>query len=136
SPIFLDVELVDIVAAASCRLQCAIASRPVLSSGVAAAISEVGSLAACRILLENPGAAIARISLHRLAERFGEDGAMRETLLARPKLPAAIRQMLVERLSAALGHFAAERGWVAGERIKLVTRDACDRATVAVAAES
>jgi uncharacterized protein (DUF2336 family) len=63
SPVFIDAELVDIVAASCERLQIAIAGRPLVSSSVSAAIAEVGEMATCRILLLNVGADIARISL-------------------------------------------------------------------------
>ena len=42
SPVFIDAELVDIAAAVEERLQVAIASRPRVSSAVAAALAEVG----------------------------------------------------------------------------------------------
>ncbi len=70
SPIFVDAELVDVAAGGSEALQIAIASRPSLSMSVAAAIAEVGDQNACRRLLANPGARIARISLRRIAERL------------------------------------------------------------------
>src|SRR3954447_13885116 len=56
SPLFIDSELVDIVAAASEALQTAIAARPVVSSAVAAAIAEVGERLACWRLIENAAA--------------------------------------------------------------------------------
>ena len=136
SPVFIDAELVDIVAAAAEPLQTAIATRPRVSSAVAAAVAEVGEERACRALIDNPGAEIARISLRRMAERFGDDAAMRERLLARPNLPPDIRHMLIRRLSDALTDFVVDKAWVPESRARMLTRDACDRATVAIAAET
>src|SRR5664279_4329661 len=51
SPLLIDAELVDVAAAVTCRLQMAIARRPVVSNTVAAAIAEVGEKAACLTLL-------------------------------------------------------------------------------------
>src|SRR5256885_2188109 len=101
-----------------------------------AAIGEVGERRACWRLIENPAADIARISLRRIAQRFGDEPEMRERLLALPKLPPDVRQMLIQRLSEALGNFVAEKSWVPEGRARQVTRDACERATVAIAAES
>ena len=136
SPVFLDAELVDIAAAAETALQVAVASREHLSAAVAAALAEVGDTEACAALLANQSAAIARISLHRMAERFGDDPDIRGVLLERDDLPADVRQILIRRLSAALGDLVVVRSWVGGDRAEAVTREACDRATVALAAET
>jgi uncharacterized protein (DUF2336 family) len=136
SPIFLDAELVDIVAAAADTLQMAIAGRPLVSGAVSAAIAEVGEMATCRTLLENPGAEIARISLRRIAERFGDEPDMRDILLSRPGLPADTRQMLIRRLGDRLGALVVGKSWVGEGEAATLTREACDRATVAIAAET
>ncbi len=103
---------------------------------MSAAIAEVGERETCLRLVHNDGAAIARISLRRMAERFGDDAEIRETLLQRPGLPADVRQMLIQQLSSALGELVAHKSWVAEDRARTLTRDACDRATVALAAET
>ena len=136
SPVFLDSELVDIAAGAEEPLQTAIASRPRLSNAVAAAIAEVGERETCLRLIRNPGAVIARISLRRMAERFGDDAEIREMLLQRPGLAPDVRQMLVQRLSNALGELVVHKSWVSEDRARTLTREACDRATVAIAAET
>jgi uncharacterized protein (DUF2336 family) len=136
SPVFIDAELVDIVAASCERLQIAIAERPLISSSVSAAIAEVGEIATCRILLLNVGADIARISLKRIAERFGDDPDLRDIMLTRPDLPADIRQMLIRRLSDSLGALVIGKAWVGEGRATTLTREACDRATVSIAAET
>ena len=136
SPVLDDAELVDIVAAESEDLQVAIAGRPRLSSVVSAALAEVGEEAACRRLLGNPGAAIARISLRRIAERFGDLPDIRDRLIDRPDLPADVHQMLIRQLSDALGNLIVVRSWVSESRAETLTRDACDKATVAIAAET
>lgn len=136
SPLFIDAELVDIAAAVSGRLQVAIARRPVLSNAVAAAIAEIGDRAACLTLLANPGAAIARISFRRMAERFDEDFEMREALLGRKDLPADVHQRIIRAVGDQLGALIVRKAWVQEPRAKAVTREACDRATVAIAAET
>jgi uncharacterized protein (DUF2336 family) len=136
SPVFIDAELVDIAAASCERLQIAICERPLVSGSVSAAIAEVGEMAACRVLLLNIGADIARISLKRIAERFGDDPDMRDILLSRPELPADIRQMLIRRLGDSLGALVVGKSWVGEGQAETLTREACDRATVAIAAET
>lgn len=134
SPVLLDVELVDLAASGKESLQLAIASRAALSRAVAAAVAEVGHPAACLLLIENPGADITGAALARIAERHGHLAAIRDALLARDDLPTETRQALVSTLADTLARFVTHREWLPEDRAKSVTREACDRATVAIAA--
>lgn len=136
SPLLLDTELVDMVASGQQALQDAIARRPLVSRAVSAALAEVGSVEACLALLSNGGARIARFSLDRIVERFGDDPALRGTLLARDDLPVEVRQALISRLSEALRGLVTERNWLAPERIDQALRDAVERAIIAMASEA
>src|SRR5215467_7407217 len=55
SPLFIDADLVDLVATGGSAVQAAVARRAPVQCAVAAAIAEVGSAEACLLLLENPG---------------------------------------------------------------------------------
>jgi uncharacterized protein (DUF2336 family) len=134
SPLLLDADLVDFVGAGDPAVQVAIAARAALPCAVAAAIAEVGCAESCLVLIENADALIAPFSLERIIERHGHLGAMREALLARDDLPAVARQRLVAMLSDALASFVAARHWLQEERAKDVAREACEKATVALAA--
>ncbi len=136
SPLIIDAELVDIAAAGLLPLQAAIASRPVVSGSVAAALAEVGERDPCLTLLRNSGASIARISFRRMAERFGDDAELRDEMLQHPGLPVDVRQGLIRRLGDALGTLMVSKSWAGEDRAITVTREACDRATVAMAAET
>ena len=136
SPLLIDAELVDIAGAGTPPLQAAIAGRRTVSSAVAAALAEVGERGACMALLGNPAAAIARISFRRIAERFGDDAGIRDLILQRADLPADVHQMVIRRLGDALGTMMVARSWAEEGRAVAVTREACDRATVALAAET
>lgn len=136
SPLFIDAELVDVVGAADESLQPAIARRDQLSNAVAASVAEVGTAEACLALLANETASIARISFRRMAERFGDDAPVRTALLGRDDLPADVRQLLVRRVSDALAGMHIARAWVSEARLRNLSQEACERATVAIAAES
>lgn len=133
SPLFIDAELVDAAASLGPVAQTAIARRAPLPCAVAAAIAEVGCAESCLVLIENPAAQIAQLSLDRIVERFGRLAAVREALLARPDLPASTRQALVSTLSATLADFVVARAWLDPERARRVAREACEKATVALA---
>src|SRR5262249_17955897 len=59
-----------------------------------------------------------------------------DALLGRSDLPAATRQALVLKLSQTLAEFVAARAWLAPDRAQRITREACEKATVALAAAS
>lgn len=134
SPVLLDAELVELVGTGRERPQNAIASREPLSRGVAAAIAEVAGAPACLTLIENPAAEIAGHALARIAARHGHLAAIRDTLLNREDLPTETRQALVATLADTLARFVTHREWLPEARAKIVTREACDRATIAIAA--
>jgi uncharacterized protein (DUF2336 family) len=136
SPLLIDADLVDRVGGGVPWAQAAIARRQALPRPVAAALAEVGSPEACLILIESPDAEIPTFSLERLIERYGHLAAVREALLARADLSAAHRQALVVKLSATLAGFVVNRNWLAEERAQGIAREACEKATVTIAAAS
>lgn len=136
SPVLLDGELVDLAATMAAPLQEAIAGRPVVAASVSAAIAELGGPLACRILLHNDGASIVPCTLVRMAERYGDDADIRSILLERDDLPIAVRHGLLRDLGHALGVLVSRRAWLDDERADTIVRDACDDATIAIAAET
>jgi uncharacterized protein (DUF2336 family) len=136
SPLLVDADLVDAVATGCPSVQAAIASRSVLPRAVSAAVAEVGTGEACLILIENPGADIAPFSIDRIVERFGHLAAIREPLLARDDLAAATRLTLVTKLSETLAGFVTGRKWLDADHARRVMREACEKATIALAAEA
>ena len=133
SPLLDDADLIDIVAGGRAALQQIVAFRRPLAAPVAAAIAEVGGAAAVADLLDNPDAHIARISLRRIAERFGDHNDIRAQLFDRPDLPCDVRQSLVEKLGAAFAGFGFVRETIGGERVRKVTEEACIAATLNLA---
>jgi uncharacterized protein (DUF2336 family) len=136
SPLLRDADLVDLVATAHPHSQAVIASRFLLPRAVAAAIAEVGAAHACLALLENPGAEIAQFSIDRIVERFGHLAPIRENLLARDDLPATTRQALLAKLSQTLAGFVSARHWMPQDHAQYAMREACEKATIALAAET
>src|SRR6187431_773062 len=134
SPLLLDSDLVDSIAVGGPDMQAAVARRETVPRSVSAAIAEVGSAEACLTLIENPGADIATFSLDRVVERFGHLAAIRESLLAWPNLPAATQQALVVKLTEALASFAVARNWLEEGRAQRIAQEACEKATVILAA--
>ena len=136
SPLLLEDDLVDLIAIGQPEAQTAIAGRAMLPRSLAAAIAEVGSAQACLALLENSDADIALFSIERVIERFGHLAAIREPLLKRDDLPMATRQALLSKLSQTLAGFVAGRQWMGTEHAEYAAREACEKATIALAAET
>lgn len=136
SPLFVDADLVEAVATGAGAVQAAIASRAVMPRAVAAALAEVGTAESCLVLVENRDADIAPFSINRIVDRFGHLAAVRESLLAREDVPAATRQTLVIKLSEMLAGFVATRAWLAPDHAQRVAREACEKATVTIAADA
>jgi len=136
SPLLLEADLIDLVATGHPEAQTAIATRPMLPRSIAAAVAEVGSAEACLALLENADADVAPFSIDRMVERFGHLSAIRENLLARDNLPMATRQALLSKLSQTLAGFVSSRHWLGSEHAEYAAKDACEKATVALAADT
>ncbi|MFN3658133.1 MAG: DUF2336 domain-containing protein [Pseudolabrys sp.] len=136
SPLLLEDDLVDLIATGKPDVQAAIAGRALLSLPLAAAIAEVGSAEACLTLLENSDADIALFSVDRIVERFGHLAPIRENLLERDDLPMPTRQALLSKLSQTLAGFVAARQWLGPQHAEDAAREACEKATVALAADT
>ncbi len=136
STLLVDSDLVDAVATGGPVVQCAIANRSGLPSAVSAAIAEVGIAEACLVLIENPQAEIAPFSLDRIVARFGHLAAIREAMLIRDDVPARTRHQLVAKLSETLAGFVISRAWLDEGRAQRVAREACEKATITLAAVS
>src|SRR5215470_15600718 len=136
SQVLLEEDLVDLIATGIADVQIAIAGRASLPRTIAAAIAEVGAAESCLALLENTDADIAQFSIDRIIERFGHLAPIRENLLARNDLPMTMRQALLSKLSQTLAGFVAARQWLGPEHAEFAAKDACEKATVALAADT
>jgi uncharacterized protein (DUF2336 family) len=136
SSLFGDGDLIQAAATGDALVQTAIAIRADLSAPVAAALAEVGEPEAVAALAGNHDAPIPAFSMARMVERFGEDGAVREALLARPDLPATVHQSIVVAVSRSLSGILTQRNWMNPARSEAVTRDEAERGTLTLAAQT
>ena len=132
SPVLTDADLVDCAALADVVAQCAIARRPNLGLGAAAALSEVGERDAILTLVANLSVDLPAGPVRRLLERFGDDPEVREALLQRPSLPADSRARIAVATARDLS--ATTTQWLSRERAERVAREARDRTISSIAA--
>ncbi len=136
SPLLSEAELVEYATIGAALAQTAIARRAHVPTTVAAALAGCGAREAAITLVLNPGADLAEASMRKMLERFGDDGEIREALLARPSLPGAIRSRLVQATASTLLSFTVECAWLSPERAERLSREARDKANVSVATET
>ncbi|WP_150496881.1 DUF2336 domain-containing protein [Roseibium aquae] len=134
SPVLGDMELVDLAANGSDRVQSAIARRPFPSAAVCAALCEIGSAAACTILLDNPTSRILVSGLNRLGERFASCAAIRERLLKRADTPLILRHDLLQGLAVDYHNVLEEGELPGGTTPSSRCDDASDRVILRLAA--
>jgi uncharacterized protein (DUF2336 family) len=135
SPLLTDAELVDCVATGGVVSQCAIAHRPGLGAGPAAALAEIGRREAALALIGNMTARLTPGALRRLFTRFGDDAEIREALLAHSGLPASLRANIALLTTKALAVFVASAGWLDRNRADKIAREARDAALASIAAD-
>lgn len=135
SCVLTDADLVDLAAKGSEVTRSLIAHRPMLSRAVCAALIEVGNVFDALTLLANNGAPLSRRSLKRICERYGDDVEVRALLLDREDLPSDARHALVEKVGAALAGDSLVQAAIGVGRVDRITREACDVATIGLAAE-
>ena len=136
SPALTDAELVDCAAVGDVVAQAALARRPRLSAGVAAALAEIGQREAVLVLAGNLEADLPESALWRIFERFGGDAETREALLSRGWLRPALRNELAAATARALAGFAARCDWLSPQRAERIARDAREQATMTIARSS
>jgi uncharacterized protein (DUF2336 family) len=68
--------------------------------------------------------------------RFGHLAAIREALLAREDITPATRLALVAKVSETLVGFVAARQWLDVDHAQRIAREACEKATVTLAADA
>jgi uncharacterized protein (DUF2336 family) len=86
--------------------------------------------------LENGDADIAPFSIDRVVARYGHLAVIREALLARQDVPATTRLTLVAKLSETLTGFVTARQWIEPDHAERIAREACEKATIVLAAET
>jgi uncharacterized protein (DUF2336 family) len=134
SPCLLDSELMEAVAGGVPRIQVAIARRPWVSFAVSAALAREACLDAVLALVGNGGSDIDEAAFQAVIQRFAGEPDLREALFARNDVPVAARQALIAGLGARLTDLMVSRSWLTPRRADTVVREACERATVGLAA--
>ena len=133
SPMLCEADLVDAAAVGDERMQSVIARRSDIEVPLAAALVEVACPAAVALLIGNPLAEMADMTLQRAADRLGDDPVVREALLERPDLPACIRHQLALQVASSLSRWIGDCGLMSKERTERVVRESAEKVAVRLA---
>jgi len=133
SPLLADADLIDCATVGDSAAQAAIALRADLSPAVCGSLAEIGGREAAIALAVNESANIPDFALRRMVERFGDDGEVREALLGRGWLPAAVRAHLADAAARALAAYVVSRQWISAPRGERIANENRDRATMIIA---
>jgi uncharacterized protein (DUF2336 family) len=99
SSVLTDDDLADIVKNGATNKQEAIAGRPNVSEKVSEALINAAGEQVVATLMSNAGAKISDTSLNKAVDRFAESEVVKEKIVKRPTLPAAVTERLVTLVS-------------------------------------
>ena len=131
SPVLTEADLVDCIATGDAEAQTALALRRDLPPRAKAALAEIGRRDAILALIGNFEIDCPAEWLGGVFDRFGDDAALRDKLLERPALPAALRARIAVAAAKDLGVEASL--WMAPARAERVAREARDQAICTIA---
>jgi uncharacterized protein (DUF2336 family) len=131
SPVLTDADLVDCIATGDAEAQTTLALRANLPPRAKAALAELGRRDALLALIGNLEIDCPAELLGCILDRFGDDAALRDKLLERPALPAALRARIAVAAAKDLGVEASL--WMAPARAERVAREARDQAICTIA---
>jgi Uncharacterized protein conserved in bacteria len=133
SPLLDEADLVDLVGRGAAHTHALVAARRPLGCGAVAALAEVGGPGALALLLENDAARFTRLSLRRIAERHGDDTAVRGRLLDREDLPADVRHILMQHVASALCSLPLVEAAIGTDRVERIAGEAQASAAITLA---
>lgn len=102
SPVFSDDDLIEILEAVSPQHQVAIAGRTRISAALADALIDRAAEPAVATLLSNRGAALTAPMMGRALDRFSDSRAVGEALARHPAMPPKFAARLIAQVSEAM----------------------------------
>jgi uncharacterized protein (DUF2336 family) len=131
SPVLTEADLVDCATNGDLTARIALARRPSLAPRAAATLAEIGQLDAVLALIGNLEADLPAELLSRVLTRFNDKASVRDALLERPALPAALRARIAVVAAKDLAIEVSQ--WMAADRAERVARQARDQALCTIA---
>ncbi len=136
SEVLSDEDLIQLVRSDDPEKQKAIAKRAHVSESVTEALVETGDEDVVTTLVSNVGAEFTGESLAQVVERYGASEKVQEAMIGRPKLPVAITEKLVAKLSEHLKEELVTRHELPADMATDLILQSRERATVTLSTEA
>ena len=133
SPLLSDVELVNLLEAGDEFAQTAIALRPNLSQTVCIALAEIGHEQAVVALAQNCSACLGDEAIQKIIDRFGSNAELTNALLLRTNLNPFLKYEITRAISARLGRFVRECGWISDLKMMRVLNETKESSAILIA---
>jgi uncharacterized protein (DUF2336 family) len=136
SDVLTDEDLIEIVRSQGASKQVAIAKRSTVSETVSTALVDTGDEDVVTNLVANEGAEITEQSLQKVVEDFGDNEAMQDAMVRRPRLPVTVAERLVTMVSEGLKGELVKRHELPASLATDLVLQSRERATINLSTES
>ena len=131
SKVLSDADLVEIIRSSSAEKQTAVAKRAEVSGVVANALIDHGkSSGVVAALAANKGAELGDVEMKKILDKHGSDVAVTNSLVARPNLPLALSERIVNIVSGNLQDYLVNSHYMSDEMAADMVLSARERATI------
>ncbi|WP_284735670.1 DUF2336 domain-containing protein [Dongia deserti] len=131
SKVLSDADLIEIVRSSSAEKQTAVAKRAEVSGKVANALIDHGkSSGVVAALAANKGAALGDAEMKKILDKHGSDATVTNSLVARPNLPLALSERIVNIVSGSLRDYLVQCHYMSDEMAADLVLSAREKATI------
>jgi len=131
SKVLTDSDLVEIVRSSSAEKQTAVAKRAEVSGVVANALIDHGKTSGVvAALAANKGAALGDAEMKKILDKHGSDVLVTNSLVARPNLPLALSERIVNLVSNSLHDYLVQSHYMSDEMAADLVLSAREKATI------
>ncbi|HJT13852.1 MAG TPA: DUF2336 domain-containing protein [Dongiaceae bacterium] len=131
SKVLSDSDLIDIVRSSSAEKQTAVAKRAEVSGAVANALIDHGKTSTVvAALAANKGAVLGDVEMKKILDKHGSDVTVTNSLVARPNLPLALSERIVNLVSAGLQDYLVNSHFMSDEMAADLVLSAREKATI------
>jgi uncharacterized protein (DUF2336 family) len=136
SDVLTDDDLLSIIAENDEAKQIAVAGRPSVSEHVSTALVDTGNESVVTALVSNDGAEISRASFDKVVDTLGESERVQAALVHRSKMPIAIAERLLTKVSDSLRDELTARHEMPGGMADFLILQSREKATIGLSQDS
>jgi uncharacterized protein (DUF2336 family) len=135
SEVLSDEDLIEIVRSQDPAKQVAIAQRTSVSESVSSVLVDTENADVVSSLVANEGADISEDDLQRVVDEFGENEAIKDAMVFRPKLPVTVAERLLNTVSEKMKEELAKRHDIGDDLATDLIMQSRERAVIGLSSE-